>query len=117
MHPIHPNIIDAFSRHAARTHVQSIVAMSNVEYVPWLNILHRGFALCMKLRIQLGLNIQEVRRSRGLSQETLAHLAEIDRGYIGKIENAKHAVTVDMIEAIAQALDTEPMELLRTRPK
>jgi len=69
----------------------------------------------MKLRIQLGLNIQEVRRSRGFSQETLAHRADIDRGYIGKIENAKHAVTVDMIEAIAKALDVEPMELFKSR--
>tara|TARA_R110002073_G_scaffold36232_1_gene105507 strand:+ start:531 stop:1109 length:579 start_codon:yes stop_codon:yes gene_type:complete len=29
----------------------------------------------MKLRVQLGLNIQEIRRSRGLSQEDLAHNA------------------------------------------
>ncbi|RKF12245.1 XRE family transcriptional regulator [Roseovarius spongiae] len=69
----------------------------------------------MKLRIQLGLNIQEVRRSQGISQEGLAHLADIDRGYIGKIENAKHAATVDMIEAIAKALCIEPMELLKPR--
>lgn len=69
----------------------------------------------MKLRIQLGLNIQEIRRSKGISQEALAHSADIDRGYIGKIENAKHAATIDMIEAIAKALDTEPMELLKPR--
>lgn len=71
----------------------------------------------MKLRTQLGLNIQEIRRSKGISQEALAHNADIDRGYIGKIENAKHAATVDMIEAIAKALDTEPMELLKPRPR
>lgn len=76
---------------------------------------HRGSAFGMKLRVQLGLNIQEVRRSQGVSQEALAHRADIDRGYIGKIENAKHAVTVDMIEAIAEALDIEPMQLLKPR--
>lgn len=69
----------------------------------------------MKLRIQLGLNIQEVRRSRGLSQEALAHLANIDRGYVGKIENAKNAITADMVEAIAEALDVEAMELFKSR--
>ena len=69
----------------------------------------------MKLRIQLGLNIQEIRRSKGISQEVLAHMADTDRGYIGKIENAKHAATIDMIEAIAKALETEPMELLKPR--
>ena len=69
----------------------------------------------MKLRIQLGLNIQEARRSRGFSQETLAHRADIDRGYIGKIENAKHAASIDIIENIADALGVEAQELLSPR--
>ena len=69
----------------------------------------------MKLRIELGLNIQEARRSKGFSQETLAHLADIDRGYIGKIENAKHAATIDMVEAIADALGIEARDLLNPR--
>lgn len=69
----------------------------------------------MKLRIQLGLNIQEARRSEGFSQETLAHRAGIDRGYIGKIENARHAATIDMIEAIAEALGVEAQDLLKPR--
>jgi transcriptional regulator with XRE-family HTH domain len=69
----------------------------------------------MKLRIQVGLNRQELRRSRGLSQETLADRANLDRGYIGKIENAKHAVSIDKIEAIADALNVHAMDLLRPR--
>ena len=69
----------------------------------------------MNLRIQLGLNIQEARRSKGFSQETLAHRADIDRGYIGKIENAKHAASIDMVEAIAKALDIEARDLLNPR--
>ena len=69
----------------------------------------------MKLRVQLGLNIQEARRSKGFSQETLAHRADIDRGYIGKIENAKHAASIDMVEAIADALDIEARDLLKVR--
>lgn len=69
----------------------------------------------MKLRIELGLNIQKARRSKGFNQETLAHRAGIDRGYIGKIENAKHAASIDMVEAIAQALDVEAQDLLSPR--
>lgn len=69
----------------------------------------------MKLRVQLGLNIQEARRSRGFSQEALAHRADIDRGYIGKIENAKHAASIDMVEAIAEALGVEARDLLNPR--
>jgi transcriptional regulator with XRE-family HTH domain len=69
----------------------------------------------MKLRIELGLNIQEARRSKGFSQETLAHRADIDRGYIGKIENAKHGASIDMVEAIADALGIEARDLLNPR--
>ena len=69
----------------------------------------------MKLRIELGLNIQEARRSKGFSQETLAHLAGIDRGYIGKIENAKHGASIDMVEAISEALGIEARDLLNPR--
>ncbi len=90
---------------------------TNVEYIPWLNTLHRGSAYGMKLRERLGLNIQEARRSREISQEDLAHRANIDRGYMGKIENAKHAASIDKIEAIAKALDIEPVELLKRRKK
>jgi len=51
-----------------------------------------------------------------MSQEDLAHFAEINRGYIGKIENAKHAASVDMIEKISRALEVEPMQLFKPRP-
>ena len=91
---------------------KTIVYHPNVEYIAWLYTLHLGSAFGMKLRIQLGLNIQEARRSKGFSQETLAHRADIDRGYI---ENAKHAATIDMVEAIAGALDIEAQELLKPR--
>ena len=94
---------------------KTIVYHTNVEYIAWLNTLHPGSALGMKLRVQLGLNVQEARRSKGFSQETLAHRADIDRGYIGKIENAKHAASIDMVEAIAEALDIEAQELLKPR--
>ena len=94
---------------------KTIAYETNVEYIAWLNTLHPGSALGMKLRVQLGLNIQEARRSRGFSQETLAHRADIDRGYIGKIENAKHAASIDMVEAIAEALGIEAQELLKPR--
>ena len=86
-----------------------------LEYIAWLNTLHAGSALGVKPRVQLGLNIQEARRSKGFSQKTLAHRAGIDRGYIGKIENTKHAASIDMVEAIAEALGIEARDLLYPR--
>ena len=69
----------------------------------------------MKLRDRVALNIQDLRRSRGLSQEELAHRADVSRGYMGKIENAKFAASLDLLERIAQALNVDPVELLAKR--
>ncbi|MFV1493576.1 helix-turn-helix transcriptional regulator [Phaeobacter sp. JH18-32] len=69
----------------------------------------------MKLRERVGQNIQDIRRDKGLSQEELAHISGIDRGYVGKLENAKYAASIDMLEKIAQALDVDPSQLLAPR--
>ena len=65
----------------------------------------------MNLRDQFGLNIQRLRRERGISQEALAHASGINRGYIGKLENAKFAASVDLIERISLALNIKSFEL------
>lgn len=69
----------------------------------------------MQLRTRVGLNIQELRRTKGWSQEALAHAAGIDRGCMGKIENAKYAASLDMIEKISTALEADPVDLSRSR--
>ena len=70
----------------------------------------------MQLRTRVGLNIQELRRARGWSQETLAYEAGIDRGYIGKLENGKYAASLDMVEKIAKSMGVDPAELVRPLP-
>ena len=69
----------------------------------------------MKLRDRVALNIQDLRRSRGLSQEELAHRADVSRGYMGKIENARFAASLDLLERIARALNVDPVELFAKR--
>lgn len=69
----------------------------------------------MKLRDRVALNIQDLRRERGLSQEELALRADVNRGYMGKLENAKYAASLDMLEKIASALDVDPSALLAPR--
>lgn len=54
----------------------------------------------------LAKNIVGLRKEFGLTQEQLAHDAGIDRSYMGYIENAKHNVTLGMLEKIASALNT-----------
>lgn len=69
----------------------------------------------MRLRDRVGLNIQKLRHIRDISQEDLAHLAEVNRGYLGKVENAKYSATLDMLEKIADALEVDPSVLLSLR--
>lgn len=69
----------------------------------------------MNLRDRVALNIQELRRARGLSQEELAHRADVSRGYMGKVENARFAASLDLLERIAKALNVDPEELFTKR--
>ena len=69
----------------------------------------------MNLRERVGLNIQDTRRLHGISQEVLALRADVNRGYMGKIENAKYSMTLDMLEKISKALDIDPKYLLNQR--
>lgn len=69
----------------------------------------------MKLRVRVGLNIQELRRARGMSQEELALRAHVNRGYMGKIENARYSPSVDILERVAKALEIDPVVLFLER--
>lgn len=67
----------------------------------------------MTIRRVLATNLRSLRQQRGLSQEELAHLASIDRGYIGSIEREKYAVSIDKLDQIAKALKVEASDLLK----
>ncbi|MEP4247381.1 helix-turn-helix domain-containing protein [Tateyamaria sp.] len=69
----------------------------------------------MRLREEVGLNIRNLRNSKGMSQEQLALAAEMDRSYISEIELAKNSVSIDILEQIALALNVASKELLNER--
>lgn len=69
----------------------------------------------MKLRERVGLNIQNLRNSGGLSQEQLALAADMDRSYVSEIELAKFSASLDVLERISRALEVDPKELLNER--
>ena len=69
----------------------------------------------MNFKTRIGLNIQNIRHSRGLSQEQLALAAQIDRSYISEIELAKSSVSADKLEQIAHTLGIDPSELCKQR--
>lgn len=57
-------------------------------------------------------NVKAARRSLDLSQEALAHEAEIDRTYISGIERGKRNPSLGLIAKLAETLDTTPAALL-----
>ena len=67
-----------------------------------------------KVLIQFGEKVRFIRKERGLSQEQLAHNANLHRTYIGMIERAEKNITLLNIEKIADALEVSVHELLNT---
>ncbi len=67
----------------------------------------------MELRDILARNIRIARAAQRISQEALGERAGLTRNFIGEIERAEKAATVDTIETIAAALGVSPDRLLR----
>lgn len=58
-------------------------------------------------------NVRKRRLQMGLSQEEFADLCGYHRTYVGSVERSERNITVATLEALAKALETEPVELLR----
>ena len=67
----------------------------------------------MAIREFLALNLRAFRLAQGLSQEELAHRAEIDRTYISALERARFAASIDVLERLAGALGVVAASLLQ----
>ncbi|WP_315730712.1 MULTISPECIES: helix-turn-helix transcriptional regulator [unclassified Bradyrhizobium] len=69
----------------------------------------------MRLQDRVGLNIQELRRARELSQEELADRCQVHQTYLSGVETGKRNPSLLVLERIAEALGVDPEELLRRR--
>ena len=56
--------------------------------------------------------VRRVRSELGLSQEELAHKANLHRNYIGMIERLERAPTLPVMVGIARALKTKLSDLI-----
>lgn len=68
----------------------------------------------MTLRETFAANLRRYRKAIGLSQEELAHRAQIDRTYVSSLERCQYAATIDVIEKLAAELGVEPAKLLKS---
>ena len=65
-----------------------------------------------------GAVLREARSSAGLSQEELAFQADVDRTFVGLLENAKRQPSISVLFAVASALGLAPETLVeRTRKR
>ncbi|KIQ05636.1 XRE family transcriptional regulator [Agrobacterium tumefaciens] len=69
----------------------------------------------MGIRETFASNLREIRLKRGLSQEELAHRADIHRTYVSSLERCQYSATIDMVETLARILEVEPADLLKAR--
>lgn len=59
-----------------------------------------------------GAAVRAARTEQGVAQETLAHLASIERSHMGKIERGEHMPTLAIILKIARALGCSSADLM-----
>ena len=71
----------------------------------------------MDIRQVFAANLRRLRHARGLSQEELAHEADVDRSYMSKLEKGASHVGLEIIAKIARVLGVEPAELLKLPAK
>ena len=67
----------------------------------------------MDIREVFALNLRRARNARGLSQEALAHEADVDRTYVSALERSVYSATIDMVDKLAKALGVDASALLQ----
>lgn len=60
----------------------------------------------------VGKVIQDCRRKKGMTQEVLSGLADLDRTHYSKIERGLRSPTIETLFKIANALDIPPHSLI-----
>ena len=57
-----------------------------------------------QLRDRIGLRVVALRKMRGWSQQEMANRAGLQRTHVGRIETGRYAVTLETLQAIAEAI-------------
>jgi transcriptional regulator with XRE-family HTH domain len=71
----------------------------------------------MEIREILAANLRRQRATAGLSQEELAHRAQIDRTYVSALERCVYAASIDVVDRLAKELGVTAADLLTALDK
>jgi transcriptional regulator with XRE-family HTH domain len=61
----------------------------------------------MDIREIFATNLRAARKAVGLSQEELAHRADVDRTYVSSLERCVYAAGIDVVDRLAKVLEVE----------
>ncbi len=65
------------------------------------------------IRYEIGSRIKQLRIKKGLSQEKLAELAELNMSYIGQVERGEKNPSVETVYRICRAMDADMSQLFK----
>lgn len=88
--------------------MDSLASYGNYGGVPNLSGKRQNRAL-----LALGRAIRETRLAKGISQEKLALIAELDRSYVGRVERGDNNAALLTLVRLAGALDISVAKLLQ----
>ena len=67
----------------------------------------------MDIKKKFGENLKRLRLEKGISQESLALSADLDRTYIPSIEKGERNVSITVVEKLANALNVSISEFFK----
>ena len=67
----------------------------------------------MDIKKKFGQNLKRIRLEKGISQESLALSADLDRTYIPSIEKGERNVSITVVEKLANALNANISEFFK----
>jgi transcriptional regulator with XRE-family HTH domain len=68
----------------------------------------------MDLREVFAGNLRRLRHAKGMSQDDLAYEAQISRSYLSQLEKGAFYASLKIVGKLAEVLDIEPSELLKS---
>lgn len=71
----------------------------------------------MEIKEIFARNLRQLRKAHGLSQEELAHRADLDRTYVSSLERSVYNASIDVVDRLAVVLGVEAADLLRRPAK
>jgi len=71
----------------------------------------------MDLREVFAVNLRRLRNAKGVSQDDLAHEANVSRSYLSQLEKGTFYASLNVVGRLSAALGVEPAELLRMPSK